>query len=212
VAGLFAIVFFAAIFGVFKPYINGVSRGRFGIVAFISFVLIGLTAPKSSPPNKTVQGPEKAASSTASTPSESNGAIAQDVKPEETTEWTYESRKDEMRGSEDKYAIVNAGEPISLDFPYGQQTGQIIIRKSPKFGFDIMVGVPSGQIMCNSFQNTYISVKFDSGPVQRYSCTDAADGSSNMVFVQGAKGFLAKLKKSKKLSSRLISLKTVANR
>jgi hypothetical protein len=104
-----------------------------------------------------------------------------------------------MRGGESRYAQLEGSNTIDLDFPYGEQRGEILVRQSPKFGFDILVGVPSGQIMCNSFSNSHINVKFDDGPIRRYGCTDASDGSSNMVFVQGAKGFLANLKKSKKL-------------
>ncbi|PLK22266.1 hypothetical protein C0V72_15855 [Porphyrobacter sp. TH134] len=74
-----------------------------------------------------------------------------------------------------------------------------MVRQSPQYGFDILVGVESGQIMCNSYSRSYINVKFDDGPIQRYGCNDASDGTSNMVFVEGAKGFLGKLKDSKKV-------------
>src|SRR3546814_11310943 len=58
--------------------------------------------------------------------------------------------------------------------------------------------VPSGQIMCNSFSDAYVNVKFDDCAIQRYGCTDASDGTSNMILIQGSKGFLSKLRKSKK--------------
>lgn len=104
-----------------------------------------------------------------------------------------------MRGGETRYAQVEAADTINLDFPYGEQRGRILVRQSPKFGFDILVGVPSGQILCNSYSNSHISVKFDEGPIRRFGCTDASDGTNNMVFVEGAKSFLASLKSSKRV-------------
>lgn len=196
-AGLFAVVLLAALVGVFKPYISGIKRSQFGIAALIAFVLVGVTAPKENSPANTRQAAAKIGVDSEPVQSAVDGEKLK-AKLGDASEWTYQTQKDAMRGNEDKYATIDASAPIKLDFPYGEQTGQIVVRQSPKFGFDIMVGVPSGQVMCNSFQDTYISVKFDEGPVQRYSCTDAADGSNNMVFVQGAKGFLAKLRKSKR--------------
>ncbi len=104
-----------------------------------------------------------------------------------------------MRGGESRFASLDAENTINLDFPYGEQRGQILIRDSAKFGFDILVGVPSGQVLCNSFQDTYLSVKFDNGGIERFGCTDASDGTNNMVFLNSEKRFLEKLKKSKKL-------------
>ncbi len=197
-AGLFALAFLAALVGVFKPYINGVKRSHFGIAAFVAFVLVGITSPKEPSPAKTSQVASISSSETKPDQVIAETGKAEAAKPEDASEWRYQTQKDEMRGSEEKLATVDATAPIKLDFPYGEQTGRILVRQSPKFGFDILVGVPSGQVMCNSFQDTYISVKFDDEPIQRYRCMDAADGSDNMVFIQGAKGFLARLRKSKK--------------
>ena len=36
--------------------------------------------------------------------------------------------------------------------------------------------------MCSSFSNSHINVKFDDNPIRKYGCTDASDGTSNMVF------------------------------
>lgn len=193
-SGLFAIVSLAALVGVFKPYINGVKRWQFGLAAFIAFVMIGVFA---EPAIKAPSAAE-AAKSNAGTPAETpSSATTGDIEDQEG-EWSYSSEKDQMRGEETRYAELQATNTISLDFPYGEQRGRILVRQSPKFGFDILVGVPSGQIMCHAYSNAHVNVKFDDGPIERYACSDASDGTSNMVFIQGAKGFLAKLKKSRK--------------
>lgn len=194
-SGLFVIVFLAALFGVFKPYIKGAKRWHFGLGAFAAFLMVGAFADPSATADTNAQqlaSTDKAA-----------GGVTEDkaeVAPKEPeSNWQYYNDKDEMRGTESRYAQLDGSNTINLDFPYGEQRGRMTVRKSAQFGFDILVGVESGQIMCNSFSRSYINVKFDDGPIQRYGCNEASDGTSNMVFVEGAKGFLGKLKNSKKV-------------
>lgn len=195
-SGLFVVVFLAAIVGTIKPYINGAKRWHFGLGAFVAFIFVGAFA---DPASNSTEKAEIASSNG----SEDEGKTADQEAPttpeEPPSEWTYSTEKDEMRGGETRYAQLEGSNTIDLDFPYGEQRGQMLVRQSPQFGFDILVGVRSGQIMCNSFSNSHINVKFDDGPIRRYGCTDASDGSNNMIFVEGANSFLANLKKSKKV-------------
>lgn len=193
---LFTLLFLAAIVGVFKPYIANSKRWHFGVGAFVMFVLVGMSGQSletSDEANVTLAG------------GASEGVIptanaADIVKPaDEAGKWTYDQDVDAMRGETSYYALLEGTNTIDLDFPYGEQSGQLMIRQSPKFGFDILVGVRSGQVLCNSFSNTYLNVKFDDGPIKRYSCTDASDGTNNLVFLGNEKGFLAELRKSKKM-------------
>src|SRR3546814_16858907 len=49
VSGLFAIIFLAAVVGVFKPYIGSLKRWHFAIAAIVSLILVGSFAdPKAS--------------------------------------------------------------------------------------------------------------------------------------------------------------------
>jgi hypothetical protein len=194
VSGLFAIVLLAALLGVFKPYIKGAKRWHFGLGAVVAFFMIGVFA---DPSVKTDTKSEQVAST-----DKADGkadADAETTPAEPPSNWQYFTDKDGMRGTESRYAQLEGANTINLDFPYGEQRGRITVRQHAQFGFDILVGVESGQIMCNSFSRSYINVKFDDGPIQRYGCNEASDGSSDMVFVEGAKGFLAKLKKSKRV-------------
>lgn len=197
--GLFAIVFLAAIFGVFKPYIKGAKRWHFGLGAFVAFILVGAFAEPTSKPAGQTDKASVASSARSDSAGDTGQPEASPTPQESASAWTYSTKKDEMRGGEALFAQLEGSNTIDLDFPYGEQRGQILIRQSPKFGFDILVGVRSGQIMCNSYSNSSINVKFDDGPIRRYGCTEASDGSSNMVFIEGAKGFLANLKKSQKV-------------
>ena len=148
-SGLFAILFLAALVGVFRPYINGAKRWHFGAAAFVAFILVGVTAP----PPSTSKGAAGAASKRdeAAPPTQVSIKAPSAEPTEAASEWVYSTEKDEMRGKESRYAQLDASNVLNLDFPYGEQRGQILVRKSAKFGFDVLVGVRSGQIMCNSF-------------------------------------------------------------
>lgn len=196
-AYLFLIGFLVALYGVFRPFqsIPQAKRWHYGLAAFVSFMLVGMTA---EPPEGT--GTAKSDTTPNAKPAASPSPVSKDEPPSApASNWTYDTSKDEMRGGVERYASLDAENTVKLDFPYGEQRGRVLIRQSPRFGFDIMVGVPSGQIMCNSYSNSYLSVKFDDGPVQRFGCTDASDGTNNMVFIESEKAFLAKLKKSKRM-------------
>jgi hypothetical protein len=176
VAYLFLIAFFVALYGVFRPFKSfpQAKRWHYGLAAFASFMLVGMTAeaPNGTNNANTSNNPSTSAPSTSKTDAETPSAPA--------SNWTYDTSKDEMRGGVERFASLDAENTVKLDFPYGEQRGRILIRQSPRFGFDIMVGVPSGQIMCNSYTNSHINVKFDDGPIQRFGCTDASDGTNNM--------------------------------
>ncbi|HEX2764741.1 MAG TPA: hypothetical protein VHM92_12975 [Allosphingosinicella sp.] len=112
--------------------------------------------------------------------------------------WTYSETKDEMRGSIGRSARIDALAAISLGFPYGESTPQLVLRQDPKYGFDIYL-TANGQFLCRSYDDDTISVKFDNGPIEQWACADAESGSSDIVFVVRAESFLAKLRKAKRL-------------
>ena len=53
--------------------------------------------------------------------------------------------------------------------------------------------------MCPSYEGCSGTVRFDDGPAQRISFSGAADNSSDTIFVNGAVGFISKIKKAKRL-------------
>lgn len=205
------LAFVAALVGVVKPYIANAKRWHFGLAAFASFVAVGVFAPtqdSKDPPASLVQSSRQNSEATKIDDDAADKAIARAnatdageaaKKSIAPSKWSYSEQKDEMRGAISKFAELEAENIIDLDFPYGEQRGLILVRKSTQHGLDVLVGVKSGQILCNSFQDTRVSVKFDDGPIQKFGCTDASDGTNNMVFISESKLFLSKLKKSRKV-------------
>ena len=112
--------------------------------------------------------------------------------------WAYDETKDEMRGENSKQAVLSSTNTLSLAFPYGSTQPELHLRKDPKFGFDIYI-TSDGQPLCRSYNNDTLSVKFDAGPIREWSCAEAADGSSGVVFFNSKQRLLTAIKKSKEM-------------
>lgn len=113
--------------------------------------------------------------------------------------WSYQEKKDEMRGSTSKWATVDATAPIRLDFPYGESTPTLTVRYMKQYGTDIMISL-NGQITCRGYNDDTVSVKFDNGPIKRWSCLHSDDGDSSTAFISPAKPFIAAIKKAKRVT------------
>ena len=120
---------------------------------------------------------------------------------EATSPWSYSQDADKVRGGTTYYARTTSTNSIAQTFPYDSQTTMdLSVRKSPAYGTDVILTISSGQMMCPSYDGCSGTVRFDSGPAQRVSFNGPADNSSDTVFVVGAKQFIAKLKKAKKVT------------
>ena len=191
---LFVLIFLAAVVGIFKPYIGGLKRTHFGIAAGVAFVLIGVTAMGQAPAGNPGASPAKAAD-TSSSPAAS-GAVTPAAA---ISKWEYRQDKDQMRGSVSNFASVRSDNEVDLDFPYGTVHGIIWVRKQPTDGLNVMFAVDKGQILCNSFSGSTVSIKFDDQPVKKFGCDENSDGSTDTVFLHNAGGALQELKHSKKV-------------
>lgn len=112
--------------------------------------------------------------------------------------WSYSESKDQMANGIIKSASVNSNNKINLDFPYsGGTNGYINVRKHPRWGTDVIIGISKGQLLC-SYNNCTITARFDDSKSKRYSASEPSDHSSEMLFINDTKGFIANLKNAKK--------------
>jgi hypothetical protein len=194
VSTLFVLVFLAAIVGLFKPYIKGATRTHFGVAAVVSFFLIGIFAGKEAVDT----GADNGAVAVKSGPS-GEAASSPEAKPAEpTSKWEYSEDKDEMRGTSAKFAELQSENEVDLDFPYGVVHGRLWIRRRAEDGLNVAFEVEKGQVLCHGFRDSYVSIKFDDGPIKRYRCTGSSDGSSETAFLNGESGLVSELKRSKR--------------
>ncbi len=120
---------------------------------------------------------------------------------ETKTAWEYSQEKDEMRDATTYYATNDSTNTANFGFPYGTSKAEIILRKSPKFGNDVMFSIHSGQFN-SCFDGCKITVKFDNQKLENYSMMGTDDGSSDVLFISGSKNtkrFVDQLRKSKKV-------------
>lgn len=114
-----------------------------------------------------------------------------------TTTWRYTTPKDEMTGKDMQLAEIYSTNTQDLHWPYGPNVrAEITIRKHPRYGKDVIVTLTKGQILCRSYENCKIMIRFDDGSPESYSAIGPADHSSDQVFIRNFDKFVARLKKA----------------
>lgn len=114
--------------------------------------------------------------------------------------WNYTTRKDSMSGDQFFTASVMSENTLSFGFPYeGVQHGMLLIRKHPTHGNEVIVSIQRGQILCNSYSSCPIRVAFDDGKPRTLRGTDAADGSTEYVFLPGFASLSRQIFKAKEM-------------
>lgn len=113
-------------------------------------------------------------------------------------QWTYSSRSEGMSGQNVVTAYVQSTNTINLDFPYsGPQRGVLTLRRHPRWGNDVIFRIERGQILCHSYGECRINVRFDDGSVARYKGNPPEDNSSEVVFIPAFSTFVKRLPNAK---------------
>lgn len=125
----------------------------------------------------------------------------ENVKDENTDvlTWQYESSIDEMTDTKNIWASLRSDNYIEQDFPYeGDTYATIIIRYMKRYGTDVILKIDKGQIVGIDVNSTnFVSAKFDDGEPRKYYFNDAADMSTEQVFLRNAKDFINRCKSAK---------------
>lgn len=112
--------------------------------------------------------------------------------------WDYRTIPDEMRDKPTLMACKTSDTPVRLEWPYETQMPELCIRQSAQFGLDAIVRLPAGgQFTCRAYSGCSVNIRFDDGAVQKFIAAEAADGSSDTLFIRNAQRFLTALKNSK---------------
>ncbi|HGO5823356.1 TPA: hypothetical protein ACK3JW_001022 [Mannheimia haemolytica] len=119
----------------------------------------------------------------------------------EKSKWEYEQEKDELRNATTYLARIRSTNTIDFGFPYDGSAMNIMLRKDPKYGNDIMFSV-NGQFNGCMIDSCKITVKFDDGKLESYRMVGSDGGDNSTLFIENQKAmktFVDNLKKSKKL-------------
>ncbi|MGH8083888.1 MAG: hypothetical protein ACREPV_01250 [Lysobacter sp.] len=114
-------------------------------------------------------------------------------------QWAYINRTDELTGKPVRIARVTSTNTISLDFPYqGTQHATLEVRDHPQWGRNVYVYIERGQVVCSSYDCT-VRVVFDGGRPSTLEGDDAADHSSETVFLPGYSTLTRRMAASKEM-------------
>lgn len=144
--------------------------------------------------SSTTENVNNAETDNANVVSESGDSVSEAV-PDLKKNWIYDETKDEMRGDSTYLATNTSTNMVELEFPYSGGTNlNIVLRKDAEHGNDVIFAVNKGQLFC-TYNDCYISAKFDDGPVEKFTTAEAEAGSSEVLFLaNNQSGFVKKLK------------------
>ena len=155
-------------------------------------------------------GREPSTSSPATTPSpgpasapKASVAVVEPTLPaarDPGSQWTYSQDEDPMAKGTTYHAIVQSTNTVEFSFPYaGPQRAMLALRSHPRHGNDVIFKIERGQVLCRSYEDCTILVRFDDDEAQSYSAVGAADNSTETIFIRNYSRFLSRMQKANKV-------------
>lgn len=126
-------------------------------------------------------------------------AVTKTAMNNDSITWNIQTGIDEMTDTKNIFASIRSINYVEQGFPYqGDTYATIIVRYMKKYGYDVLIMIDRGQIAGLDISGTnYVTARFDEGAPQKYYFNDAADGSTEQVFLKKAKDFMDRCKKAK---------------
>lgn len=115
-------------------------------------------------------------------------------------QWNYTRNTDPMTSQVTRYATVQSTNTHDLGFPYaGPQRATLMVRRHPRHGSDILFSIERGQLLCSSYGDCPVRLRFDETAARTLKGNDPSDHSSETIFIPGYKDFVSRLSRSRKL-------------
>jgi len=116
------------------------------------------------------------------------------------SQWVYLNENDSMAKGSINQAYVTSLNTVNFEFPYsGEQNATLILRTHPRHGKNIIFNIEKGQILCPSYENCTILVRFDDEAPMNFSAIGPADHSTESAFFRNYDRLFEKIKKAKKV-------------
>lgn len=113
-------------------------------------------------------------------------------------QWHYDEQEDKMTGGTTRHAAVLSTNMVNFGSPYsGPQHARLALRIDPKYGRDVIFRIERGQLLCRSYEDCEVLIRFDDGKPERFAGIGPADNSTETLFIRGYDRFLGKLQKAK---------------
>lgn len=128
----------------------------------------------------------------------SPATVIEDVKPENA--WHYFTSEDKMSGDTVYFANVHSSNTVDFAFPYnGEQTASVTLTSDSRPKKSVMFSIEKGQILCQSYQDCLVQVRFDDSPPAYYKAVGASDQSTTTIHFRDGDKFFKELQKAKRL-------------
>ena len=113
--------------------------------------------------------------------------------------WAYSEHQDEMGRGTTKFAEVVSSNAVRFGFPYqGETHAALQLRKSPKYGQDVMLKVERGQFVSSGTGN-FVTVRFDDGELWKFGISEPVEGTTGLLFIHDNEQFISQLRKANSL-------------
>lgn len=98
------------------------------------------------------------------------------------------------------HAAVSSTNTVEFGFPYaGAQYATLNLRIDPRNGKDVIFKIERGQILCHSYKDCTVLVRFDDEKATNYSAVGAADNSTETIFIRNYGRFVEQMLKAKQV-------------
>ena len=112
--------------------------------------------------------------------------------------WTYHIEEDAMTSRKAKFASIYSENSVEFGFPYqGPQRGTLTIRDHPSYGHDVYLSIERGQILCQSYEDCEIKVRFDEREPESWGASASSDHSTTIIFLRNEARFTRKMRAAK---------------
>jgi hypothetical protein len=116
------------------------------------------------------------------------------------SQWLYSQDADAMSKGTTYLAAVSSSNTVNFDFPYsGEQHATLNLRVDPRYGKDVIFRIGRGQILCHSYEDCTVLVRFDDGKAVNYTAVGAADNSTETIFIRNYGRFVENMLKAKRV-------------
>lgn len=117
-----------------------------------------------------------------------------------SSQWLYHQSDDPMGKGAIYQAQVSSSNTVDFKFPYGgAQHATLILRISPRYGKDVIFNIEKGQVLCHSYEDCTVLVRFDDEKAVNYTAVGAADNSTETIFIRNYGRFVEKMLKAKRV-------------
>jgi hypothetical protein len=116
------------------------------------------------------------------------------------SQWSYYQSDDTMGKGVISQAYVSSSNTVNFDFPYaGAQHATLRLITNPRHGKDAMFSIEKGQILCHSYEDCTVLVRFDDEKAVNYTAVGPADNSTETIFIRNYDRFVEKMLKAKRV-------------